>query len=525
MNKDIINCRPDPLALPDWKPGFDFRWRDALELFLYVGVVVIFSIEGSIRFEEFWRERYVIVSLAVIGIWRYSWWLLHLIRALIYHFYVFPKIRVRSDRLWAGGWRPEQIIFMVCSYKEQYKVTEKMCLGIIRNLRNLGIPGQIYISGTENDEKQIEAVFRHYAPDDDIKIIFIRQRIPDKRIAIGQLLRSVSRHTPRADVPVVFMDGDTAIAPGCLRKCVPLFELFPDVHALTTHEKAVVEGNMFFQKWFDLRFAQRHMQFQSMALSGKVLTLTGRLSVFRAVKVLSEEFISTIENDSLSHWLWGSFRFLSGDDKSSWYALVKQGARMLYVPDAMAYTMDKVEGNTFFRIWRNTLRWSGNSLRNSGRVIAMGPRKVGLFTWWCLVDQRLSTWTCLSGPLAILGVALVKSPYSALAFVLWIFISRFCFSCVLFFYGGRIDMTFPFLLYFNQLVTASGKMYILFRLPLQRWTNRSDVEYDGAGNLFKHVVAMYITILALSALILFVGLYTRVISFPEWQSVRIMLGM
>ncbi|MFT7221768.1 MAG: glycosyltransferase Alg8 [Candidatus Azotimanducaceae bacterium] len=43
-----------------------------------------------------------------------------------------------------------------------------------------------------------------------------------------------------------------------------------------------------------------------------------------------------LEADHLEHWLWGNFRFLSGDDKSTWYYMLTQDAKMLYVPDALA---------------------------------------------------------------------------------------------------------------------------------------------------------------------------------------------
>jgi len=57
---------------------------------------------------------------------------------------------------------------------------------------------------------------------------------------------------------------------------------------------------------------------QSHALSGRVLTLTGRMSVFRGEHLTKIDFIRLVEADCLDHWLWGRFRFLSGDDKSTW---------------------------------------------------------------------------------------------------------------------------------------------------------------------------------------------------------------
>ena len=68
--------------------------------------------------------------------------------------------------------------------------------------------------------------------------------------------------------------------------------------------------------------------------------------IFRGAHVVREEFISAIEADHIEHWLWGRIRLLSGDDKSTWYTLLRKpgGATMLYVPDATVTTVEHIEG-------------------------------------------------------------------------------------------------------------------------------------------------------------------------------------
>ena len=48
------------------------------------------------------------------------------------------------------------------------------------------------------------------------------------------------------------------------------------------------------------------------------------MSVFRAKQLTSKKLIRLLEADHLDHWLWGDFRFLSGDDKSTWYCMLLQ---------------------------------------------------------------------------------------------------------------------------------------------------------------------------------------------------------
>ncbi len=345
----------------------------------------------------------------------------------------------------------------------------------------------------------------------------MRQNVPGKRVALGLALRAMSRHGIRGDIPIVFMDGDTILAPGTLARCLPIFHLRPDVHALTTFERAIVYGHPFMQKWFDLRFAQRHMAMQSHAISDRVLTLTGRMSMIRASQCLDEEFISTIECDALDHWLWGRFRFLSGDDKSTWFVLLKRGAKMLYVPDAVVYTIDRIEKRFVKRAMQNLLRWSGNMLRNGARAIELGPRVVPPFIWWCLIDQRLAMWTCLVGPVAIVGAAAVLDPLLVLALPVWVLFIRGLLASLLWYYHGRIDITFPFLLYFNQLSSSVLKIWILFRLPIQRWANRGDQRSYAGGDrtwIRKLWFADYLTLLWSGIFVVAVFAYSGILGAP-----------
>src|SRR3546814_2771761 len=78
----------------------------------------------------------------------------------------------------------------------------------------------------------------------------------------------------------------------------------------------------------------------SMALTRRVLTLTGRMSLFRVGIVTDPRFIDDVQNDALDHWRLGRFKFLTGDDKSSWFSLMRLGWDTWYVPDAAISTVE-----------------------------------------------------------------------------------------------------------------------------------------------------------------------------------------
>jgi glycosyltransferase Alg8 len=94
---------------------------------------------------------------------------------------------------------------------------------------------------------------------------------------------------------------------------------------------------------------------------------------------ITKAVIGAIEADHLDHWLWGRFRILSGDDKSTRYHFLSKRAKMIYVPAAMVSTVEVIKGAGMRRMVQNFRRWSGNMLRIGSRAITLGPRACLIF--------------------------------------------------------------------------------------------------------------------------------------------------
>lgn len=513
----------------DVQRRFRFRLGDLGRLFLLVGFVGVALANVPNQIYDAATGR-IVVTLGVLGVWRYGWWLTHLVRAQVYARFVFPRWRRKAERLWQEGWRPRRIFYMVTTFRERQETTKKVLASIVQECRSSGIPARIFFGTSDaSDEEVIEAYLRRHAQDADIDLWFVRQNVPGKRVAIGLALRAMSRYGVADEDLVVFLDGDTYLKPGLLRKCLPLFALRPRLDALTTDEQVVVRGPRWMQSWLEMRLAQRHLAMQSHALAGKVLTLTGRLSIYRARDVVREDFIRLVEADHLDHWLWGRFRFLSGDDKSTVYALLRKpgGTELTYVPDAVACTIEQVEGSGLARMRQNLLRWSGNLLRNGRRCLALGPRQLGFFIWWCILDQRIAMWTTLVGPLAALLLTVLGGPVYLAAALLWVLTTRLLLSLVLFAYAGRIDVNYPWLLYLNQVLNAAVKVYMVFRLAKQRWRNRGDQRSaEGAGVLVRYQTLMssYLTGLYVGAFAFGMVLFFLCVDLPRWNVVLEAIG-
>lgn len=495
------------------------------QLSLYIGICIVCLIELP---NSLWNSDYnqIVFIIGILGIWRYSWWLTHVIRAYIYAHIRFPTIRRKSDQSWRAGWRPGHLHFMMTTYKENRAITEKVILAIVRELRACDTPATLWLgSGDSYDESVIRELLEVTAPDINLTMRIVRQNQPGKRLAIGLVLRAMKRRNLGKDDLVVFMDGDFILASGCLEKSLPLFAVYPDLQALTTNEEVICLGPRWIGTWLSMRFAQRRIAMQSHSLSNRVLTLTGRMSVFRAHHLMTLEFVRLLEADHLDHWLWGEFRFLSGDDKSTWYYLLKKGACMLYVPDALGYTVEIIEGNGMSRMLQNFLRWSGNMLRTGSRAISLGPRAMPLFIWWCLVDQRLSMWTMLVSPVLALLAAILLSPLYLISYLLFIAVTRLAQSMFLFAHSQKVEISYPLILYLNQLFSASIKIYCLFHLSKQRWSNRGN-QSQGIGNtgwtsIFRNWMAAYLTVLSITCLSVAVLHYSKLIALPDLASFRL----
>lgn len=497
------------------------RWSLPHILALFAVITALFWLISNVpnRFLDP-MAAHITVILGSLGLWRFGWWFTHAVRAIIYARLKWPGMRREADALWDAGWRPKRLHIQMTTYFEEPSITKRVIGSILGQIRRERIPTTIYIgTGSAYDESIIRDFVETYTqdiPDDLAELVFIRQNQPGKRMAIGLILRAICRSAADPEDMVIFMDGDALFGDNVLRKTLSMFARDPELQALTTDEEVICYGPAWISKWLDMRFAQRRLAMQSHALSGRVLTLTGRMSVFRARHILDPKFIRTIEADHLNHWLWGRFRFLSGDDKSTWYHLLSVGAKMTYVPDATVYTIEVIKENGLLRMIQNFRRWSGNMLRNGSRAIALGPRRMPFFIWWCVVDQRLAMWTMMVSPImAVLGSLL--APGYLWNCLIWVLFSRVILCLFLIGYSRRADMTWPFILYLNQVINASVKIYMIFHLSKQKWSNRGNQSAGGGTSLLNRLqngFAKFQLLTALSTFLTLLMLYVGLIDLP-----------
>ncbi|TIH20232.1 glycosyltransferase [Marinifilum sp. JC120] len=474
----------------------------------------------------------IIISFSLFGIWRYSWQMWHIVRHYRYSLSYFPRLRAEAMSL--KDKYPKRLYIMVPSFKEDKSVSQLVFSALIRE--SLTIPSEIFIYASVGSDEEIHFISKVISSTpggSSLNIVFMHQN-QGKRIAMGHALRAIARHyndpyswhPDAANDIVIFMDGDSLVEPGMFKKTLPYFRSNKSLGALTTNSVGVSPNYAsIFQDWYTVKFAQRHHIFQSHSLSRRVLTMTGRFSMYRSSVVVKEEFIRFLEADHLDHWLFGRFRFLMGDDKSTWFYLLKERMDMLYIPDAKVLALETRESSFFKTSMSLMKRWYGNMLRNNWRAIKLGPRNMGGFIWWCIVDQRLSAFTPLVGPCAVLLLGIFQSWYFVAFYLAWVVIARLAMMWVYVLQGMKLTILHVPLTIYNQWIGSLLKIQNMHNLAKQSWnkTSKKDKKkktqlvgtMDVGNRLARKIVRFSMLTFTKVALIAICALLTGVVTLPR----------
>ncbi len=459
-----------------------------------------------------------------IAIWRYSWAATNWVRFHLYTRRTFPRWRAQANALGTTA-LPPHMYLLVTSFRIDMETTRKVYHSIIAEAiayaTTHSLPVTMIASLVERgDQFMIKQILAQYDVPTNINMIFVRIGGTGKRDALACGFRAISRTFPPKGAVVAVIDGDSMLCEDSLAKCAAMFAVLPNLGALTTDEVCEVAGAWQFREWYNMRFAQRHIFMSSVALSRRVLTLTGRMSMFRADIVCSPEFIDRVELDYVDHWRLGRFKFLTGDDKSSWFDVLKGGYEMIYISDVQIITIETPPDPSFFKSSIVLMRrWFGNMLRTNDRAIKLGWRTCNFFPWLSIIDQRISMWTSLTGVVAALIAAVAFSPIYLLYYGWWMLFTRYIITLSLLAGRDRVSVTYPFFLYYNQIIGALVKTYVLFRLDKQKWTRQNTTLNMGRGGtqeMLKNASSSYLQYLSYGVFIVLLATLTGALPPPDF---------
>src|SRR5260370_3542734 len=136
-------------------------WLQLYELVLLMAAIVAVVLMLPNRMWDV-ADTALILSLGPLATWRYGWWFTHFVRATIYGRLVFPRLKKRRDALWATGWRPPFVHFMVTTFKERPEITEAVLESIFSEIRATGVPARVFFPTAHHSDEQLIENYRSH---------------------------------------------------------------------------------------------------------------------------------------------------------------------------------------------------------------------------------------------------------------------------------------------------------------------------------------------------------------------------
>jgi glycosyltransferase Alg8 len=457
------------------------------------------SVTGLLLAQNIVATAPLVATIGFIALWRYSWVLLHVVRASAFLFLAFPRL---SRRAVVHAGIVDHVYGVVSSYDIPSDQFCRVYEALFESCLEAGIPTTIVASvTTDRDIGLLAGLLRRYNAPDSLRVVVKFQDGMGKRSAMAEALRTIAREHPERNSVTFLLDGDVVLDRDVIRESVSFLAADPSLSALTTNNDAVLDPDDNCRHWYWLRLAQRHLIMSSLALSGRLLVLTGRYSAYRTNLLVEPSCIEILEHDQLDHWMHGPIRFLSGDDKTLWHHVLSRGGRMLYLPHVKATSFEAMPDRDSFLVGSSRLmmRWLGNMVRANGRALSLGPLRCGPFLWWCLLDQRLAILSTLFG-VSVVACLAFSGHVAAVPFYLsWVFLSRTVVSSMYGLFWGYYNPTWPVFLAYNQVWGAMLKLFLFFRPDKQLWTRQGIAA--GASTWLRRGCANVLFALSIAAVI------------------------
>lgn len=121
-------------------------------------------------------------------------------------------------------------------------------------------------------------------------------------------------------------------------------------------------------------------------------------------------------------------------------------------------------------------------------------------------------WTMMVSPIMAIFATMIDPVY-IWNVLIWLVASRLVLSTFLFTYARKPDLSWPFILYFNQFINAGVKIYMIFHLSKQKWSNRGN-QSAGEGKGLKERVALVQLLTTVSAFVVALALYSGLLPAP-----------
>ena len=402
------------------------------------------------------------VPLGLIGLWRWSFWLVRRIGAAAY------RPRVQS---WPEGEKFLKVSVVTPVYNEDPDVFDQA----VRSWQRNGVHEIVAVIDKSNI-KHIMRCQREYVddPSSSTKFRLIVTPKPGKRAALCDGIELATGEL------IALVDSDTIWDDDVLVKTIPHFQN-PRIGAATLAQR-ISNPDTVANVLFDMLLWSRYKEEVPFLLGmGRVFnTLSGRTAFYRREALLDP---NTDNMHDLRHEFFFGARAISGDDKRLSHLVIRQGWETAFVRGPVVYTPGLGSMKAFFK---QRLRWTRNSWRADLRAVAQGwiwaHPALALF----MIDRFALPFMMLIGPV-VFAISLIDGQYTFAGILLaWWLISRFVRVFGYFrMHPSRIRYLPAYTIY--SYVNSALKIYALGTLRENSWATRWSQKREAKTRSRKNV--------------------------------------
>jgi hyaluronan synthase len=419
------------------------------------------------------------IPLGIIGIWRWSIWLLHSVTA---HFYHMPR----------GDFK-ETLSIVTPVYNEDPNLFNRA----LKSWKKNG-PDEIIAVIDYEDAANIEIFKKFQESCPEAKLIVTDK--PGKRPALADGIREATGEI------VALVDSDTVWQSKIKKHLIGPFS-DPLLGGLVPRQD-VMNAETAAQKIFKIHLASRYLiEFPFLATASDVLTcLSGRTAVYR--KSAIEDKLDVLVNETFL-----GERMISGDDKTLTNLVQAAGWKTTFLRDVKVYTTGVPKISSLLK---QELRWARNALRSDLKILSSDwlwkKQKVLLFH---MLDKFIQPLTLLLAPIYLIISLIYGYWEAATIIILWWILSR---SIKIYPYlkENPKDFTILPLYILMTFTTAIIRIYALVTVGRQGWITRWDKKRLTGNSGFFHFAPYFITSCIIAGLFFAVYNYKdNVLNKPE----------
>lgn len=341
---------------------------------------------------SFYSQQYLdrysyLVPLGVIGIWRWSVWMIKEIVGLHYQ----PKTKPYKA----------EVSIVTPVYNEDPKVFTAALESWKKNK-----PAEI-IAVIDYTDKACIRIFEKFKKTFSGAVLIVT-KIPGKRQALADGIKEARNEI------VALVDSDTIWAEDVMENGLPPFN-DAKMAGVATYQ-SVLNPKTFAQKIFDVQLDLRYKhEYPFLAASGDALVcLSGRTAFYR------KEIITPMLDDLVNEKFLGK-PVISGDDKRLTYLVLKAGYKVAYQNNSHVYTPGMESLRAYLK---QRLRWTRNGLRaDLGAIFNGWPLKHPALLFF-QVDKFLQAFVVILSPIYFFVSLYLQLWVAAGVIFCWWFVSR-----------------------------------------------------------------------------------------------------